>query len=465
MATIKASHTVVPNQPTPKGRLWLSNSDNSTRKAHSPVIYIYKAKHNIEYNIERMKESLSKTLVYFYPVAGRLSLSESGRMEVDCNAKGVTLIEAETAKTLADFGDFSPSDSIKEELVPAIDYHSQPIQEIPLLFVQLTRFKGDQQQQHGLAIGMAYSHPVADGLAWTRFVNTWATVNRGDSLDVNEMPFLDRTILKFPTWSSSLSLLSPPPLSHSDHPELKPLPLILGRSDSTEEQNKKTTASVLKLTSKQVEMLKKKANDQGSTPCTRFEAVAAHIWRCACKARGQHHKQPTIVRFNGDIRNRLIPPLPRNYFGNALVATVTPECYVGEITSRPLSYAARKLREAIALLRDEYIRSQLEAVFGEEQLKCIRAFFLGQGEGRSEPFGGNPNLQITSWINFPVDSTDFGWGKPVYFGLGYVCALDRGIIVRDPQDDGSLIVIMHFQIAHMQLFKKLFYEDIFTSRL
>ena len=57
------------------------------------------------------------------------------------------------------------------------------------------------------------------------------------------------------------------------------------------------------------------------------------------------------------------------------------------------------------------------------------------------------------------------WGKPVYFGLGYVCALDRGIIMRGPQDDGSVIVIMHFQIAHMQLLKKFFYEDIFTSRL
>ncbi|KAG4935585.1 hypothetical protein AAZX31_18G099600 [Glycine max] len=462
MVTIKTSHTVVPNQPTPKGRLWLSNSDNSTRPAHTPVIYIYKAQLNIEYDIERMRDSLSKVLVYYYPVAGRLSLAESGRMEVDCNAKGVTLIEAATAKTFADFGDFSPSDSIKEELVPAIDYHSQPIQEIPLLFVQLTRFQGDQQQ--GLAIGVAFSHPVADGSAWIHFMNTWAMVNRGDMLDLNEMPFLDRTILKFPP----SSLQSPPP-PHFDHPELKPLPLILGKSDSTEEQNKKTAASMLKLTSKQVEMLKKKANDQltkqGSRPFSRFEAVAAHIWRCACKARELHHNQPTLARFNVDFRNRLIPPLPRNYFGNALVATVTPECYVGEMTTRPLSYAAQKMREAVALLTDEYIRSHLEVVFGEEQLDCIKAFFLGQGEGRYAPFGGNPNLQITSWINMRAYETDFGWGKPVYFGLGYVCALDRGIIMRGPQDDGSVIVIMHFQIAHMQLLKKFFYEDIFTSRL
>ena len=153
-----------------------------------------------------MIDSLSIILVYYYPVAGRLSVTESGRMEVDCNAKGVTLIEAETVKTIDDFGDFTPSESVKEELVPVIDYHSQPIEEIPLVFVQVTRFKGDKEQQQGLAIAVAVSHPVADGSAWIHFMNTWAMVNRGDMLDLNEMPFLDRTILKFPP----SSLQSPP---------------------------------------------------------------------------------------------------------------------------------------------------------------------------------------------------------------------------------------------------------------
>ena len=79
MVTIKASHTVVPNQPTPKGRLWLSNSDQTARPAHTPNLYIYKAKHHIiEYDIEKMIDSLSIILVYYYPVAGRLSVTESG---------------------------------------------------------------------------------------------------------------------------------------------------------------------------------------------------------------------------------------------------------------------------------------------------------------------------------------------------------------------------------------------------
>ena len=212
--------------------------------------------------------------------------------------------------------------------------------------------------------------------------------------------------------------------------------------------------------------LKKKANDQpmkeGSRvrPYSRFEAIAAHIWRCASKARELDEKQPTLVRFNSDIRSRQIPPLPRTYFGNALAATVTPRCYVGETLSKPLSYAAQKVREAIEMLTNEYIRSQLDIVLGEEQLDCIKALFSGQGERRNAPFAGNPNLQITSWMSMPVYEADFGWGKPMYFGLAYVSAQDRAVILLSPHGDGSVIVSMHFQIAHMQLFKKYFYENI-----
>nr|KYP33676.1 Anthranilate N-benzoyltransferase protein 2 [Cajanus cajan] len=338
MIAIVASYCVVPNEETPETRLWLSDNDQVVRSGHTPTIYIYKAKHSNN-TTERIRNSLGNILVPYYPLAGRLSLAESGRMELDCSAKGVTFLEAETTKSMSDYGDFSPSESIKE-LVPKIDY----------------------------------------------------------------------------------------------------------------------------LTAKQVEKLKKKANEQpvkeGSRYYSRFEAITAHIWRCASKARELDEKQPTLVWFNADIRTRLIPPLPRNYFGNALAATVTPKCYVGEIMGKPLSYAAEKVREAIEMLSNEYIRSQQEMVLGQEELDCIKAFFMGQGERSLAPFQGNPNIHVTSWMSMPVYEADFGWGKPIYFGLAYVVSHDRALILLSPEGDGSVIVSMHFQIAHMQLFKKFFYEHI-----
>ncbi|XP_027933469.1 spermidine hydroxycinnamoyl transferase-like [Vigna unguiculata] len=448
MVAIVASYSVFPSKETPKGHLWLSDNDHVWRSGHTPTIYVYKAKHSDD-TIQRLRNSLPEILVHYYPLAGRLTLRETGRMEVDCNAKGVTLLQAETTKSLADYGDFSPSDSVRE-LVPKIDY-TQPIEEIPLLLVQSTRFHDGE----GFVIGVAFCHPLADGLAGTRFINSWAKLARGETLEPHELPYLDRTILKLQHSSTSPCF---------DHPELKPLPLKLGSSDINAEQSKKTSGVLLKLTPEQVQKLKKEANEEaleeGVRAYSRFEAIAGHVWRCACKARELDEKQPTVVRFNGDVRSRLVPPLPRNYFGNALAETVSPECYVGEIVSKPLSYGAQKIREATKKLRNEYIRSQMEIVLGEEQLDGIRGFFSGQGERNSFPFAGNPNLHITSWMSMPMYEADFGWGKPVFFGLAYVCAHDRAVILLGPHGDGSIIVSMHFQEAHLELFKKFFYQSL-----
>jgi shikimate O-hydroxycinnamoyltransferase len=75
MAAIKASYTVTPNESTPKGRFWLSDLDQVrilVRVSHSPLLYIYKPKQNTENAIETLKNSLSKILVRYYPMAGRL---------------------------------------------------------------------------------------------------------------------------------------------------------------------------------------------------------------------------------------------------------------------------------------------------------------------------------------------------------------------------------------------------------
>ncbi|XP_027190269.1 hydroxycinnamoyl-CoA:piscidic acid hydroxycinnamoyltransferase-like [Cicer arietinum] len=326
---------------------------------------------------------------------------------------------------------------------------------MPLFVVQLTKFKNNE----GCAIGVAMHHILADGLEAVRFINLWAKLARGETLDPNELPFLDRTVLKF-----SHTPLEP----RFEHIELKPLPLILGRTDTEEERLKKTTVSLLRLSPEQVEKLKKKANEnneivlammkKGSRPFSRFESISAHVWRCALKARELEENQESVVRFNADVRSRIVPPLPKNYYGNALTQTAV-KGYVGEITSKPLGYVSQKIRESVEVVNDEYIRSQIDVIRGFENLDDARSLFLGDFDKKTLYFG-NPNFHVTSWLSMPTYEADFGWGKPVYFGLNSLSPHDRALILLSSEGDGSVIVCLHFQIAHLELFKKFFYGDI-----
>ncbi|XP_073033702.1 spermidine hydroxycinnamoyl transferase-like [Primulina eburnea] len=105
---------------------------------------------------------------------------------------------------------------------------------------------------------------------------------------------------------------------------------------------------MLKVTKIQVEMLKNEANrtrsfNDGHRVFTRYEAIAAHIWRCACRARGHRYEQPTGLAICLDIRNRVQPPLPQNFFGNAIVDVVATGRCSGDLVTRPSGYAASKM--------------------------------------------------------------------------------------------------------------------------
>ena len=265
-------------------------------------------------------------------------------------------MEAYADAKLNDIGDFAPT-SVVEDLVPKIDY-TTPIEEWPLFLAQLTRFSCG-----GICVGTAMSHTMVDGQSATNFINSWAKLARGCNLEDDEIPFLDQTVLK-----SSELLMKP----HFDHiAYTTKSPLVIGSLNAKEKQKKETSAALLKLTREQVEGLKNRANNETpyqengvSTirPYSRYEAISGHMWRCACKAHRalDRDNQPTRVRIVVDICNRLNPPLPQKYFGNAICTTVTSICLYGDLLSKPLSYFAGKLREAIETVTDEYIRSNLD---------------------------------------------------------------------------------------------------------
>lgn len=453
VVSLKASYTVKPSEPTFDGRLSLSEWDQIGTITHVPTIYFYRPSQDWIMRdgdiLATLRDSLSRVLVHFYPLAGRLCWIQGSRLELECNAMGVQLIEAESQATLDDFGDFAPSPDL-ESLVPCVNYNS-PIHELPLMLVQLTKFSCG-----GISLGTSISHAVADGQSALHFIDEWARLARGEPLGTP--PFLDRKVLR-----AGDSPIAPPCF---DHAEFSHPPLLMGASSTVEERKKGTTVSLLKLTKTQVERLKKMANDSRPTECgrpySRYETIAAHIWRCACNARGHKPEQPTAIGICIDSRCRMRPPLPQGYFGNATLDVIATG-RSGELVSKPLGYASSRIRAAIEKVTDEYVWSAIDFLKNQPDLSQFQDLHaLGNDEG---PFYGNPNLGVISWLTLPMYGIDFGWGKEVYMGPGPHDFDGDSLILPGHDGDGSLVVALCLQVAHMDAFKNFFYEAIAESSI
>ncbi|KAJ0966463.1 hypothetical protein J5N97_027601 [Dioscorea zingiberensis] len=107
------------------------------------------------------QEGLGKALVTFYPLAGRLSLDEDGRLEVDCNAEGALFSVASAHCTVEGFGDFRPSPAVRQLLVPSV---TEAERSSILMLFQLTFF-----QCGGVSLGCALHHSLIDGLTALHF--------------------------------------------------------------------------------------------------------------------------------------------------------------------------------------------------------------------------------------------------------------------------------------------------------
>ncbi|KAF4353709.1 hypothetical protein F8388_024278 [Cannabis sativa] len=143
----KERSMVKPSENTPRRRLWLSVLDQMNNPSHNPVIYFFRSSpsnnNNNFFDANILKHSLSKVLVPFYPIAGRLrpvqvhggGRGPHPRTEIDCNEEGVLFVTAETTAVIDDFGDFAPTPQLRR-LTPTVDY-SLGISSYPLLLIQV----------------------------------------------------------------------------------------------------------------------------------------------------------------------------------------------------------------------------------------------------------------------------------------------------------------------------------------
>ncbi|KAJ0051594.1 hypothetical protein Pint_01226 [Pistacia integerrima] len=409
---------VLPAEETKKGLYFLANLDQNIAVIVR-TLYCFKSdSRGNDGAVEVVKNALSKLLDYYYPLAGKLTISVEGKLIVDCTGEGAVFVEAEANCTIEDIGDTAKPDPGTLGKLVYETPGAQNILQMPLLAVQVTKFKCG-----GFIIGMSMNHCMLDGIGAMDFVNSWGEIARGLPLKVP--PSLDRTILE----------ARKPPKIEFPHNEFAQIEDISNTSNLYGEEIR--YCSFL-FDPEKLEKLKKIAmEDRKLNKCTTFEALSAFVWRARCQALSMKPDQQTKLLFAVDGRPRFVPPLPEGFAGNGIVLT-NALCAAGDLLKNPLSYAVGLVQEAVQMVTDSYMRSAIDYFEITRARPSLAATLL-----------------ITTWSRLAFNTINFGWGEPVFSGPVALPEKEVILFLSHGKDRKSINVLLGLPASAMKIFEEL----------
>lgn len=309
-----------------------------------------------------------------------------------------------------------PPSAMKKEKLSAVPEHPKAGETRPAFSVQATFFDG------GLILCVASHHTVFDGNSVRQFLKafTAAMVDPPNAHSIKEVPFPRRFEYVEGTCNPcSGNCLHA--LSEFDHRE----PAII---DVDIDAPRPTTARILTFAASKIESLKVAVSEQlplvaepGAWVST-YDCLAALIWVAVVRSR-QHRLPPsTKVKFGMavDIRSKTDPPLSVDYFGNAIVHTLTTST-VAELTNTmdhdsgidvetdsdsdidimTIALAASRIRAAVRQVDKFYVQDRLH-VFS----KMADSTFAATAYKKALDMA-NTGLDMSSWQDQGAD-LDFG---------------------------------------------------------
>ncbi|CAD6265346.1 unnamed protein product [Miscanthus lutarioriparius] len=428
---------VAPSEETPRQPLWLSNLDLAVPQTHTPLVYYYPAPaqggaalRTGSFAPDRLRAALAAALVPFYPLAGRLGVGPDGRLQIECNSKGALFVVANADLTgTGVFDDYEPSAEVRRTFVPVAE--SGDATSSPMAMFQVTFLKCG-----GVVLGTAIHHAALDGVGAFQFMQTWSGVARG--LDVAEAcgpqaPFHDRTLLRARC----------PPSPTSDHFVYSPA-FLSGRP-------RPYVTRIYAVSPKLLADVKSRCAPGVSTYC----AFTAHLWRCVCVARGLAPGADTRLGLPANVRHRLRPPLPRTFFGNAVVRDLVT-APVSTVLDSSLGSVAETIKKAVDRVDDAFARSVLDYL----ELQQNAAGGGGQQEASREQLVPATDLWAVSWLGMAMYDADFGSGAPRFvapaqmFGVGTAYMTPRG-----PDRDDGIAVLISLEPEYLPCFEKVFFYN------
>ncbi|AES78285.1 putative transferase [Medicago truncatula] len=345
--------------------------------------------------IQRLRHSLSSTLAFFQPLAGRLKITEyqdkTVSCSVICNNAGVLFVHARSENTcVADILEPTYVPPIVDSFFALTDVRSYEGTSKPLLAVQVTELID------GIFIGCSFNHAVIDGKSVWHFINSWAEISRSCCHhQISKPPTLERWFpdgvqrpIRFPFTLEQQK-------NHSD-----------GLSFLSLDDEKLCFSNrIFHFTKEKIVQLKLKINEEiGTIKISSLQAPLTHLWCCVMCSKKIDPQEEVVNRIVIGVGPRLVPPLPEYYFGNAVISCMV-KMTAGELLKEGgLCKGACEMNKLIALHTDEKLKNHYESWL------------------RNPSFSNMPKknfIAISSSPWFDVYGNDFGWGKPVAGRGGY----------------------------------------------
>ncbi|CAK8569031.1 unnamed protein product [Lathyrus sativus] len=384
---------IPPSAPTPKHSLYLSNLDDQNFLRFS-IKYLYIFKKSV--NLNNLKSSLSRVLVDYYPLAGRLrrcssnlddDIDDDKKLEVDCNGKGAFFVEAFmdiTADELVERSKF-PNKSWRKFLYK-VEAHS--FLDVPPLIVQLTSLSCG-----GMILCTAINHGLCDGIGTSQFLHAWAHLTTSPQTNLTILPFHSRHVLH-PRQPPTVNLHNPAYTRSQPHPQIN-----LHKSI----QSQPLIPTSFTFNSNHILYLKKQCTP--SLKCTTFEVIAAHTWRSWIRSLNLPLPLPSTLNMKllFSVNFRSVMNLPKGYYGNGFLLACAEskiEDLVGNNNNNNLHHVVKLVQKAKSTVNDEeYIRSTIDLL-----------------EDKTVKTDVSTSLVISQWSKLGLEDVDFGEGKALHMG-------------------------------------------------
>ncbi|XP_031280881.1 acyl transferase 4 [Pistacia vera] len=411
LCVIRSNRSLVkPAEKTPFGILELSAIDRiPVLRCNARTLHVFR--HGPE-AAQVIRGALSRALVPYYPLAGRLKESSQGLLQIECCGEGAWFVEASASCTLDSvnyYNDVSsiPYDELLSDSVPKTEGME------PLVQMQVTQFACG-----GFVIGLTFCHAICDGLGAAQFLNAVGEMARG-----LEHPSIA------PVWHRDFSPSQPQLEDATQLPNLPP-PMPSYRLEHAN----------IDISMNHINQLKRQFHESTGLTCSAFEVVAATFWRHRTRAINFEKKTEVKLVFFANCRQLLDPPLPRGFYGN---------CFFPVTITNSSEWLAQATNvDVVKLIQEAKTKLPFEFV------KNMNGDYTRNGEDPFAPPLSYTTLFISEWGRLGFNQIDYGWGPPVHVvPIQGSSVIPVGIVGSLPLPDmGIRLMTWSVEEAHLQPF-------------